>query len=559
MRLVSVGASGTEIRATLEVDDGIPGGAVERVITVLFYAPAAYAPSLVTVDVAASALLWQRAYAVPATGGFGEGFRYSVLTVVGSKPVSVDMERGVVWLDTDGRRLSSGETLTAEIGATDVRVESNRAVLTLVMAGSNFPTFSDRDVQDGSRLVYFIKVGMTALVHRELAVRGGGGGTPVITMESAAAENYELKRGGILSLTVAQDSPTVHRLTLHTYDSEQPAATRITVSRVLTVVIHDPLQGVAQPFLFVVRTLPAGASVGMATVGGGGGSVTWSKAGGDANNLLTVRSDGRIGLVRQPTSGVGRGLYLEVQKVIRAEDEAGDSQTATVAVQFHRPLRWGNASRPRVIAGESVRSIDVPTDIGTHALFDFSNGARGGFDLSSTVRVIEAALTQHLTTPPFNIELEDGPGNLMIVPTTSNERVDHEARSRMRWSVNPINSYIKFEVVSWFTDVAGTRVTARATFRAVARGPVSLVSPLGSRNLLAGTAITQTVIADLSSHLHGGLPTYRGVADDAALTVSAGALLYVGGARAAGSVLTVTMALSDYLVAGHVNATVRTG
>ena len=170
-----VGASGTEIRATLEVDDGIPGGAVERVITVLFYAPAAYAPSLVTVDVAASALLWQRAYAVPATGGFGEGFRYSVLTVVGSKPVSVDMERGVVWLDTDGRRLSSGETLTAEIGATDVRVESNRAVLTLVMAGSNFPTFSDRDVQDGSRLVYFIKVGMTALVHRELAVRGGGG------------------------------------------------------------------------------------------------------------------------------------------------------------------------------------------------------------------------------------------------------------------------------------------------------------------------------------------------------------------------------------------------
>ena len=558
VRLVSVGASGTEIRATLAVDDGIPGGAVERVITVLFYAPAAYAPSLVTVDVAAQALLWQRAYAVPATGGFGEGFRYSVLTVVGDKPVSVDMERGVVWLDTDdGGRLGSGKTLTAEIEATDVRVESNRAVLTVVMAGSIFPTFSEFDVQDGSRLVYFIKVGTTALVRQGLGVRGGG--SPVVTMESAAAENYEHKVGGILSLTVAQDSPTVHRLTIHTYDSGQPAATRITVSRVLTVVIHDPLQGVAQPFLFVARTLPAGASVGMATVGGGGGSVTWSKAGGDANNLLTVRSDGRIGLVRQPTSGVGRGFYLEVQKVIRAEDEAGDSQTATVNVQFHRPLRWGNASRLRVIAGESVRSIDVPTDIGTHALFDFSNGARGGFDLSSTVRVIEAALTQHLTTPPFNIELEDGPGNLRIIPTSSNERVDHEARSRMRWSVNPINSYIKFEVVSWYTDFTGTRVTARATFRAVARGPVSLVSPLGSRNLLAGTAITQTVIADLSSHLHGGLPTYRGVADDAALTVSAGALLYVGGARAAGSVLTVTMALSDYLVAGHVNATVRTG
>ena len=558
VRLVSVGASGTEIRATLAVDDGIPGGAVERVITVLFYAPAAYAPSLVTVDVAAQALLWQRAYAVPATGGFGEGFRYSVLTVVGDKPVSVDMERGVVWLDTDdGGRLGSGKTLTAEIEATDVRVESNRAVLTVVMAGSIFPTFSEFDVQDGSRLVYFIKVGTTALVRQGLGVRGGG--SPVVTMESAAAENYEHKVGGILSLTVAQDSPTVHRLTLHTYDSGQPAATRVTVSRVLTVVIHHPLQGVPQPPSFVVRTLPAGASVGMATVGGGGGSVTWSKAGGDANNLLTVRSDGRIGLVRQPTSGVGRGFYLEVQKVIRAEDEAGDSQTATVNVQFHRPLRWGNASRLRVIAGESVRSIDVPTDIGTHALFDFSNGARGGFDLSSTVRVIEAALTQHLTTPPFNIELEDGPGNLRIIPTSSNERVDHEARSRMRWSVNPINSYIKFEVVSWYTDFTGTRVTARATFRAVARGPVSLVSPLGSRNLLAGTAITQTVIADLSSHLHGGLPTYRGVADDAALTVSAGALLYVGGARAAGSVLTVTMALSDYLVAGHVNATVRTG
>ena len=51
----------------------------------------------------------------------------------------------------------------------------------------------------------------------------------------------------------------------------------------------------------------------------------------------------------------------------------------------------------------------------------------------------------------------------------------------------------------------------------------------GSRNLLAGTAITQTVIADLSSHLHGGLPTYRGVADDAALTVSAGGVALCGG------------------------------
>ena len=80
-------------------------------------------------------------------------------------------------------------------------------------------------------------------------------------MESAAAENYELKRGGILSLTVAQDSPTVHRLTLHTYDSEQPAATRITVSRVLTVVIHDPLQGVAQPF-FVCGADSAGGGFG---------------------------------------------------------------------------------------------------------------------------------------------------------------------------------------------------------------------------------------------------------------------------------------------------------